>query len=307
MAVPKLQAPIVLVHGLLGFNQLKLCGYTLASYFPGIPELLSAAGNRVLVPSVSPTKGVADRAAQLKAFIDQQSPERAGPPHRPQHGRSRRPLHDLPPRHGRARPDADDAGHAAPRQQLRRLGRAAGWSALSSRSSIFRFSAPGLLRPDHREVPANSTSRCPTLPTSATSRSPAGTPTAAGRAVPSPARFVRHAEGPNDGIVSRHSASTAKAARSGTATTSAWSTGPTRPAARPRPDYARLLGVSPTRVSSPVREVSREAWRRLNRRHVPCPVTSEAFPVTNPLQRCIEPQVEFGCLMMLIRCREHSS
>ncbi|MBY0526172.1 MAG: hypothetical protein K2R98_22450 [Gemmataceae bacterium] len=70
MVVPKLRAPIVLVHGLLGFDELKLCGWTLASYFPGIPEFLRAAGNHVLVPRLSMTCGVAERAAQLRDYLD---------------------------------------------------------------------------------------------------------------------------------------------------------------------------------------------------------------------------------------------
>ena len=74
MAVPRLQAPIVLVHGLFGFSRLKLAGITLVSYFPGIPEFLAQPGNRVLVADVHPTKGVADRASQLKAFIEKESP-----------------------------------------------------------------------------------------------------------------------------------------------------------------------------------------------------------------------------------------
>jgi triacylglycerol lipase len=73
MTVPRLRAPIVLVHGLLGFGQLRLCGWTIASYFSGIPEHLATAGNRVLVAHVSPTEGVAERAAQLKTFLDQES------------------------------------------------------------------------------------------------------------------------------------------------------------------------------------------------------------------------------------------
>lgn len=74
MIAPKLRSPIVLVHGLFGFDRLKLCGLTLASYFPGIPDFLRAAGNRVLVPRLSPTAGVVERAAQLKAFLDRESP-----------------------------------------------------------------------------------------------------------------------------------------------------------------------------------------------------------------------------------------
>jgi triacylglycerol lipase len=74
MNIPKLRAPVVLVHGLFGFEQLKLAGLTLASYFPGIPNLLRGAGNRVLVPSLSPTAGVAIRAQELKDFINRESP-----------------------------------------------------------------------------------------------------------------------------------------------------------------------------------------------------------------------------------------
>jgi triacylglycerol lipase len=47
---------------------------TLSSYFPGIIEGLESAGNRVLVPRLSPTMGVAERAQQLKSFIDCNSP-----------------------------------------------------------------------------------------------------------------------------------------------------------------------------------------------------------------------------------------
>jgi triacylglycerol lipase len=74
MVIPKLRAPIILAHGLLGFNEVKLCGYRLACYFPGIPELLTEAGNRAFVATVSPTKGIADRAAELKSFINENSP-----------------------------------------------------------------------------------------------------------------------------------------------------------------------------------------------------------------------------------------
>jgi triacylglycerol lipase len=67
--LPKLRSPIVLVHGLLGFDRLTVAGYTMANYFPGIVQKLAEAGNRVLVPALSPTGGVADRARQLKDFI----------------------------------------------------------------------------------------------------------------------------------------------------------------------------------------------------------------------------------------------
>src|SRR5436190_1033391 len=77
MTVPKLRAPIVLVHGLLGYDQLRILGWTVKQYFPYIPELLTAAGNRVLVPRLSPTGGVASRARQLQEFLDREAPGEA--------------------------------------------------------------------------------------------------------------------------------------------------------------------------------------------------------------------------------------
>jgi triacylglycerol lipase len=64
----------VLVHGILGFDHLKLCGWKIYSYFAHTPERLSAAGNRVFVARLSPTGAVAQRAAQLKAFLDRRVP-----------------------------------------------------------------------------------------------------------------------------------------------------------------------------------------------------------------------------------------
>lgn len=74
MTIPKLRSPIVLVHGLLGFDRLEVGGTVFANYFRGIPELMQAAGNRVLVPHLPPTAAVADRARQLKDFLNARSP-----------------------------------------------------------------------------------------------------------------------------------------------------------------------------------------------------------------------------------------
>jgi len=74
MVFPKLRAPIVLVHGLLGFGEVRVGGVTVSEYFPGIAQQLRGAGNRVLVPNLSPTGGVAARATQLKQFLDRHSP-----------------------------------------------------------------------------------------------------------------------------------------------------------------------------------------------------------------------------------------
>lgn len=77
--VPKLDAPFVLVHGLCGFDRLYAFRRPVADYFPGVRERLEAVGNRVYVARVSPTAGVADRAADLKRFIKRELPP--GPVH----------------------------------------------------------------------------------------------------------------------------------------------------------------------------------------------------------------------------------
>lgn len=74
MIIPKLRSPIVLVHGLLGFNKIEFGGATFLDYFRGIPELMIAAGNRVLIPTLSPTGSVEDRAKQLKEFLVKHAP-----------------------------------------------------------------------------------------------------------------------------------------------------------------------------------------------------------------------------------------
>ena len=73
--VPRLQAPIVLAHGLFGFRRIGLGPVTLAWYFKGIPALLEAAGNRVLVTRVHPTAGVERRARKLGEQILQNFPD----------------------------------------------------------------------------------------------------------------------------------------------------------------------------------------------------------------------------------------
>ncbi len=78
-SLPKLHAPIVMVHGLCGFDRLYAFRRPVKEYFPGIRGLLAAAGNRVFSAHVSPTAGVARRAADLKRFIQREVP--AGPIH----------------------------------------------------------------------------------------------------------------------------------------------------------------------------------------------------------------------------------
>ena len=67
--VPRLAHPVVLVHGLCGFDRIFACRRPVMEYFPGIRPLLESAGNRVLTPRLSPTAGVAIRAAELAAYI----------------------------------------------------------------------------------------------------------------------------------------------------------------------------------------------------------------------------------------------
>ena len=78
-AIPRLEAPVVLVHGLCGYDRVAALGRTPRDYFPGIREQLEAAGNRVLAPRLSCTRGVAERAGELKRFIQRNVP--AGPVH----------------------------------------------------------------------------------------------------------------------------------------------------------------------------------------------------------------------------------
>jgi triacylglycerol lipase len=66
---PSTRAPIVLVHGLLGFDRVKVGPFTLLRYFPGIEDALLAAGFPVCVPNLSKTRGVAHRAGELKRCI----------------------------------------------------------------------------------------------------------------------------------------------------------------------------------------------------------------------------------------------
>jgi triacylglycerol lipase len=72
--LPRLRAPIVLAHGLLGFAQVAVRRVTLATYFRRVPQLLADAGNRVIIPAVPPTGSIAKRAEALRAAIDQQAP-----------------------------------------------------------------------------------------------------------------------------------------------------------------------------------------------------------------------------------------
>lgn len=63
--IGRLQAPIVLAHGLFGFSRIGIGPLTLTSYFRGIPQVLRDAGNRVLVTRVHPIASIDFRAQRL--------------------------------------------------------------------------------------------------------------------------------------------------------------------------------------------------------------------------------------------------
>lgn len=79
MIATRLDAPIVLTHGLFGFDRIGLGSFTILDYFRGIPRALREAGNRVLVTRVHPIAGMNQRAAQLAQQIEAVYPD--GPFH----------------------------------------------------------------------------------------------------------------------------------------------------------------------------------------------------------------------------------
>lgn len=79
MRHPRLSAPVVLAHGLFGFERIGLGRWTLATYFRGIPDYLRALGVRVIVTRVHPTAGISSRAIRLAEQINALYPR--GPLH----------------------------------------------------------------------------------------------------------------------------------------------------------------------------------------------------------------------------------
>ena len=63
------------MHGLFGFDRFTVAGWQAMTYFRGIGESLRAKGLRVVAPQLSPTSGVAERAQQLKKFIQGAFPQ----------------------------------------------------------------------------------------------------------------------------------------------------------------------------------------------------------------------------------------
>jgi triacylglycerol lipase len=70
LSCTRLNAPIVLAHGLFGFRSIGVGRLTLVSYFHKIPEFLRAGGNRVVVTRVPPIAGVKQRAEALALEIE---------------------------------------------------------------------------------------------------------------------------------------------------------------------------------------------------------------------------------------------
>jgi triacylglycerol lipase len=68
----RLDAPIVLAHGLGGFTRIGVGPVTLATYFRGIPQAMESSGNRVLVTRVPPLAGSDRRAQRLGEQIQQE-------------------------------------------------------------------------------------------------------------------------------------------------------------------------------------------------------------------------------------------
>ena len=67
-------APVVLVHGIFGFSQLTLGGLKIADYFRDIPDALRSGGHVVPTPpQLNPAGSVAERAQDLKRYLQDQS------------------------------------------------------------------------------------------------------------------------------------------------------------------------------------------------------------------------------------------
>lgn len=63
------RSPVILLHGLLGFDRIFVMRRPVMEYFPGIATYLRTLGHRVLVPRLSPTASVATRAAELLSHL----------------------------------------------------------------------------------------------------------------------------------------------------------------------------------------------------------------------------------------------
>jgi triacylglycerol lipase len=64
----------VLVHGLFGFDAMRVIDLELVPYFRGVRSYLSRPGNRVFTAKLSPTGRVKRRAIQLRRYLDRVAP-----------------------------------------------------------------------------------------------------------------------------------------------------------------------------------------------------------------------------------------
>jgi triacylglycerol lipase len=67
--------PVLLVHGLCGFDRLWAHRRPAPDYFPGIATHLRTQGYEVHFPRLSPTASIATRAWELKAYLDRELPQ----------------------------------------------------------------------------------------------------------------------------------------------------------------------------------------------------------------------------------------
>jgi triacylglycerol lipase len=66
---PRIKYPVVLAHGLMGFDSMKVRGFKKVEYFRGVPQRLRRVGAEVYVVRVPPALGVAARAEELARAV----------------------------------------------------------------------------------------------------------------------------------------------------------------------------------------------------------------------------------------------
>lgn len=66
---PTLRHPVVLAHGICGFDQVKI-GATTNEYFRGVPARLTRVGAKVYAFQVRPTASIAERARELARLVE---------------------------------------------------------------------------------------------------------------------------------------------------------------------------------------------------------------------------------------------
>ena len=72
---PRLRYPVVLAHGIMGFDQLKI-GKLQNDYFRGVPARLTKLGAKVYAFQVQPSASITERAQQLARLVQQLDAEK---------------------------------------------------------------------------------------------------------------------------------------------------------------------------------------------------------------------------------------